>query len=82
MANPDPVKLLKGSLILLVIAIIVIAIETYLVMVIWNDVIINKFPDAKIQELTFWDALAVMVLFSILFPSTIVYANNFAGKIK
>jgi len=82
MANPDISKLLKTSLILLLIAIIIVAIETYLVMVIWNDVIIKKFPSASIQELSFWDALSIMVLFSILCPTTIVYANkSFSGNL-
>lgn len=40
----------------------VVALQTYLIQVIWNHVIIKKFPNANIQELSFWDALALSVL--------------------
>lgn len=44
----------------------IIALQTYLIQVIWNKVIIKKFPDSNIQTLTFWDALAISVFFSLI----------------
>jgi len=59
-----------------------VALQSYLVMVIWNSVIINKFPDAKIEELTFWDALLLMIFVDILFPHTIIYTNSVARNLN
>ena len=66
-----------ATLFVTLIIIAVIALESYLVMTIWNNVITKKFPDANIQELSFWDALGLMVLINILFPNKVVYANKF-----
>lgn len=44
----------------------VIALQTYLIQMIWNKVIIKKFPDSNIQNLTFWEALALSVFVSLL----------------
>ena len=44
----------------------IIALQTYLIQVIWNKVIIKKFPDSNIQTVTFWDALAISVFFSLI----------------
>ena len=51
-------------------------------MIIWNDVIIKKFPDARIEELSFWDALGFIVIVSILFPGNIVYANKITQNLN
>jgi uncharacterized membrane protein len=59
-----------------------LALETYLVMVIWNNIIVKKFPNANIQELSFWDGLGLMVFISIMFPHTVVYASTVAKNIK
>ena len=61
---------------------VIITIQSYLIMIIWNNVIIKKFPDSNIQELSFWDALGIMVLFSILIPNTIIYSNKFCKNLK
>lgn len=50
----------------LLVFLLAIALQTFLVMIIWNNVIIKKFPKSNIQELTFWDALAISVFVSIL----------------
>ena len=44
----------------------IIALQTYLIQVIWNKVIIKKFPESNIQTLSFWDALAISVFFSLI----------------
>ena len=56
--------------------ILVLVIGTFLVMTIWNQVIIKKFPLSMIQELSFWDALALMVFMSILIPGCFVSKIN------
>ena len=71
-----------GILLLFLIFFAILAIESYLVMIIWNNVIIKKFPDARIEELSFWDALGLIVIINILFPRTIVYANTFAKNLN
>ena len=50
----------------LVILLALIALNTYLIMIIWNKVIITKFPTSNIQKLDFWDALALSVFVSLL----------------
>ena len=59
----------------------VIALYTLLIMLIWNKVIIKKFPQSNIQTLTFWDALALSVFVSILSGSGIIYALNMRDHI-
>ena len=75
-------KKLAATLVILLIIICVLALETYIVMVVWNNVITKKFPDANIQELNFWEALGLMVLISLLFPHTVIYSNSFARKLN
>ena len=53
-------------LILILSVLALIALQTYLIQVIWNKVIIKKFPDSNIQTLTFWDALAISVFCSLI----------------
>ena len=45
---------------------IIVSIYTLLIMVIWNKVLIKKFPLAQIQTLRFWEALAIGILGSLL----------------
>ena len=51
---------------LIIFVLAVIALQTYLIQMIWNKVIIKKFPDSNIQNLTFWEALALSVFVSLL----------------
>lgn len=55
-----------GLLVMLVVVVVILAIETFLIMLIWNKVIIKKFPTQHIQPLSFWDALALSVFFGLL----------------
>ena len=71
-----------GILLLFLIFFAILAIESYLVMIIWNNVIIKKFPGANIEELSFWDALGLIVIISILFPGNIVYANKITQNLN
>ena len=69
---------LTGPLISLLVLLLFMAIYVALIMVIWNEVIIKKFPNQNIQKLSFWDALALSVFVSLLSgPST---ANYFIQK--
>ena len=53
-------------LLMLFTVLIMISISTTLIMIIWNNVIIKKFPDSNIQTLSFWDSLALAVFASLL----------------
>lgn len=55
-------KGLISLLILLSFAVIYI----FLIQLIWNQVIVKKFPSANIQKLSFVDSLALAVFFSLL----------------
>ena len=66
----------------LVILLGLVALYVFLIMTIWNNVIIKKFPSQNIQKLTFWDALAFGVFFSLLStPNVINTTNNYIQKI-
>lgn len=64
----------KSSIFLygLVVAILVVVICTALIQLIWNKVLIKKFPQSNIQKLSFFDALAIGVLSAILFSSSVI----------
>ena len=62
--------------ILILIGLALIALQTYLIQVIWNKVIIKKFPESNIQTLTFWDALAISVFFSLIGISRNIQIGN------
>jgi hypothetical protein len=67
-------KINNGSIfILILIGLALIALQTYLIQVIWNKVIIKKFPESNIQTLTFWDAL---VFFSLIGISRNIQIGN------
>jgi len=56
----------------------VVALQTYLIQVIWNHVIIKKLPSSNIQQLSFWDALALSVftaLIGITSRGSVSYVN-------
>lgn len=55
-------KIVIGFIVLLAL----IAINTLLIMVIWNNVLVSKVRGAQLQKLTFWDALAIGVFFSMV----------------
>jgi hypothetical protein len=63
-------------LVLILIGLALIALQTYLIQVIWNKVIIKKFPESNIQTLTFWDALAISVFFSLIGISRNIQIGN------
>jgi hypothetical protein len=58
--------------IVLLFIIISISIQTALVMVIFNNIVIKKLPSANIQPLSFFDALAISILFALLGGAPIV----------
>ena len=67
---------MKFSIIGLVLLLVMIVIYVVLIMVIWNNVIVKKFPLSDIQQLDFWDALALAVFCSLLFgPRTVINYN-------
>ena len=66
------------SLTLITFAIILglLALYVFIIMIIWNKVIINKFPSQNIQELNFWDALAISVFVSMLSGPRVISITN------
>ena len=66
------------SLTLITFAIILglLALYVFIIMIIWNKVIINKFPSQNIQELNFWDALAISVFVSLLSGPRVISITN------
>ena len=56
----------ESLLIALLVAVIIIALGTYLIMLIWNNVLLKKSPLIAAKKLNFWDALALAVFVSLL----------------
>jgi hypothetical protein len=50
----------------------VVVIQTLIIQVIWNRVIIKKFPNSNIQKLDFIDALALSVFCALLSGKTYI----------
>ena len=50
----------------IIFTLVLISINVLLIMIIWNKVIIKKFPKSDIQELGFFDALAISVFMSLV----------------
>ena len=44
----------------------VIVLYLFLIMIIWNRVIVKKFPNSNMQQLTYWDSLLLSVFFSLI----------------
>ena len=55
-----------SSLFSLLILLGLIALYVFIIMIIWNHVLIKKFPQQKIEKLAFVDALALSVFVSLL----------------
>jgi hypothetical protein len=49
-----------------------VIIYTLLIMIIWNNVLINKVKGADLQKLNFFEALAIGIFFSLVTGSTTV----------
>lgn len=43
-----------------------LVVSIFLIQIIWNHVIVRKFPASRIQPLTFWDSLALAVFVSLM----------------
>jgi hypothetical protein len=74
---PSPVKSSPSSstpawmiIIAVVIYIASIFLAAYLIQIIWNYVIIKKFPHSDIQELSFFEAFAILIFFNLLTSSS------------
>lgn len=61
-----------SPLVILVAFLVLLAIYNFIIMIVWNNVIIKKFPNANIQKLSFWDALALAVFFGLITGGTTV----------
>ncbi len=54
-------------LIMFLVLLAIIAFNTFLIMIIWNNIIIKKFPDSNIQKLNFLESFGLAIFVSILF---------------
>jgi mannose/fructose/N-acetylgalactosamine-specific phosphotransferase system component IIC len=59
-------------LITLAVLLVMVSVYTFLIMLIWNKVLMKKVKGADLQKLDFWDALAIGVFFSLVSGSTVV----------
>ena len=48
-----------------------LALTTYLIMLIWNKVLVFKLQGSKLQPLDFWEALALAVFVNLLLGGNI-----------
>ena len=62
-------------LILLLVLLAMVSIYTLLIMVIWNNVLMKKVKGADLQKITFWDALAIGVFFSVISGGTVIHTQ-------
>ena len=62
-------------LISLVVLLFLISIYTIIIMVIWNGVLMQKIKGADLQKISFWDALAIGILFSMISGGTVVHTQ-------
>ena len=60
------------SLVSLLLLVGFVALTTYLVMLIWNKVLMVKLVGAELQALDFWEALAISVFVNLLLGGNIV----------
>jgi hypothetical protein len=75
--------MIDGLIVILIISLAILALNTWLIMTIWNKVIIKKFPNSDIVELNFWDALAISVFVTALTGGSSTYIMNQAqNKIR
>jgi hypothetical protein len=75
--------MIDGLIVILIISLAILALNTWLIMIIWNKVIIKKFPNSDIVELNFWDALAISVFVTALTGGSSTYIMNQAqNKIR
>ena len=58
------------SIILIILALV--SVYTLLIMIIWNNVLINKVKGADLQKLNFFEALAIGIFFSLVTGGTTV----------
>ena len=44
----------------------VVVFYCFLIMIIWNKVIVKKFPNSNIQQLTYWDSVLLYIFVSVV----------------
>lgn len=58
----------------------VIALLTFLIMIIWNNVLMKKLRGWNMQRLSFWDALWLAVFFGVLGSASGFFSLGRSGK--
>jgi len=66
-------------LVSIIIYIGILLLLSYLVMLIFNDVVFTRFPDSNVKPLTIWEGMAILVLCSILFGSSRIDISGMSG---
>ena len=76
----SPNLTLLVSLVVLLTIICFVVLTTYLVMIIWNKVLVVKLKGSKIQKIDFWESLAIAVFVNIVIvanlPHTVIVPWN------
>ena len=44
----------------------VVVLYFFLIMIIWNKIIVKKFPNSNIQQLTYWDSALLSVFIAVV----------------
>ena len=60
------------TLYIILIILALVSVYTLLIMIIWNNVLINKVKGADLQKLNFFEALAIGIFFSLVTGGTTV----------
>lgn len=60
------------TLYIILIILALVSVYTLLIMIIWNNVLINKVKGAELQKLNFFEALAIGIFFSLVTGGTTV----------
>jgi|688.fasta_scaffold163514_2 hypothetical protein len=56
----------------------VVVFYCFLIMIIWNKVIVKKFPNSNIQQLTYWDSVLLSVFVSVV--STGIFSSFYKDE--
>lgn len=56
----------------LLVYLILIPIYTFLIMVIWNNILVQKVKGANLQKINFWESLGIGLFFSLISGRTTV----------
>ena len=56
----------------------VVVLYFFLIMIIWNKIIVKKFPNSNIQQLTYWDSVLLSIFVSVV--STRIFSSFYKNE--